>query len=446
MRLVGRFVLTSFLVIVGTTATIGISLSNYLTRQMPLQDAIEATESLNALIRAEGAENGFAEGSPGVEAPGMATVVRYLQHLPDVYLATIYGPDRIVLWSTDEALIGQYMAESPQTTAAFGGELKPVVRSLASENDENRRVSLADADTYVAFTIPVWSSDETRVIGAVEIRKVPETLLGSINRVNYLTWGSEAAAGTVLFCGLLIVMLYTSRVLRQHEARLIEMQRMAVVGEMASSVAHGLRNPLAAIRSCAELALDSGLPKSAREPVADIVEQSDRLESWIRSFLTRAREDPHRVVVHAEVDQVVRKCLQGFGSQTAERGIVVKFLDEGRSPLVTAQPTELEQVLNSILSNSIEAMSTGGKLKIKREMLSEGRTRILIKDNGPGIPGEMLERLFSPFESGKPTGLGVGLVLARQIVERLGGSLELHNRKRKGVAVVCTIPTFEAPT
>ena len=438
--------LTSFLVIVGTTATIGILLSSYLTRQMPLQDAIEASESLNALISAEDAEYGFAEGSQGVEAPGMATIVRYLQHLPDVYLATIIGADRVVLWSSDEALIGQTVAESTQLTAAFDGELKPLVRSLTADDDESRRVSLADANTYVTFTIPVLSSDETHVIGAVEIRKVPETLLGSINRVNYLTWSSEAAAGTVLFFGLLIVMLYTSRVLREHEARLIEMQRMAVVGEMASSVAHGLRNPLAAIRSCAELALDSGLPKSAREPISDIVEQSDRLESWIRSFLTRAREDPHRVIVHADVDQVVRKCLQGFESQMTERGIVVKFVDEGHSPLVTAQPTELEQVLNSIMSNGIEAMPAGGKLKIKRKMLSEGRTRILIKDNGPGIPSEMLKRLFSPFESGKPTGLGVGLVLARQILERLGGSLELHNRKRKGVAVVCTIPTFEAPT
>ncbi len=67
---------------------------------------------------------------------------------------------------------------------------------------------------------------------------------------------------------------------------------------------------------------------------------------------------------------------------------------------------------------------------------------IMIEDNGPGIPEEMIRRLFSPFESGKPTGLGVGLVLARQIIERLGGSLELRNREKSGVAVQCTIPTY----
>ena len=128
-----------------------------------------------------------------------------------------------------------------------------------------------------------------------------------------------------------------------------------------------------------------------------------------------------------------------------ERGIAMDFVATGQSPLVIAQPTELEQVLNCVLSNSMEAIRSDGKINIKREIQSDGRTCILIKDNGPGIPAEMLERLFSPFESGKPTGLGVGLVLARQILERLGGSLELRNRKRKGAEVRCTIPTLEAP-
>ena len=443
MRLVGRFVLISFVAIVATTATLSVFLSSYLTRQMPLQDAIEATESLNALVRAEGAERGFYEGSHGVDAPGMATIIRYLQHLPDVYLATIYRANGVVLWSTDESLTGLRTAQSAQLTAALSGELDPEVRPLAEEDEIYRTALPADATSFVTFALPVWSRDQASVIGAVEIRKVPETLLGSIDRVSYLTWGSEAAAGMVLFCGLLIVMLYTSRVLRQHEARLIEMQRMAVVGEMASSVAHGLRNPLAAIRSCAELVLDGGLPKNARGPISDIVEQSDRLESWIRSFLTRAREDPHRIVSPTDVDKVIRKCLGSFSSQMKDRRIVVDFVDKGHGPLVTAEPTELEQVLNSVLSNSVEALREGGRIRIARDVRSDGRACILIKDNGPGIPDEMLERLFSPFETGKPTGLGVGLVLARQILERLGGTLELRNRKKRGVAVLCVIPTFE---
>lgn len=443
IRLVRRFAILSFLVIVATTATLGFSLSSYLTRQMPFQDAVEATESLNALVRAEGAEYGFQLGTQGADTPEMAVIMRYLQHLPDVYLATIYRADGSMLWSTDDARGNVSVQGNDQLAGALSGTLNPEIRPLPPEDRRDLSAIAPGATSFVTFTIPVWSSDETSIVGAVEIRKVPETLLGSIGRVTYLAWASEAVAGGVLFCGLLLVVIYTTRVLQRHEARLIERERMAVVGEMASSVAHGLRNPLAAIRSCAELVLDDDLPVSARGPVSDIVEQSERLESWIRSFLTRALEDPVGGVGNTDVDKVIGTCLENYLSQMRDHDIVAEFAHRGCSPCVVAQPGELEQVLNSILSNSIEAMQAGGKIKISRNTQADGQVCILIEDNGPGIPGEMVRRLFNPFESGKSTGLGVGLLLARRIVERLGGSLELRNRERRGVEVVCMIPSCD---
>ena len=443
MRLLIRFVVLSFVAIVATTATLGFFLSSYLTRQMPYQDAIEATESLNALVHAEGAERGFREGSEGADTPEMAPVLRYLDHLPDVYLATIYRADGTMLWSSDKARNVLAPMDADQLAVALAGELNPQVRRLQSNGDHVRSGIPDDATSFVTFAIPIWSADTGHVIGAVEIRKVPETLLGSMDRVRRLTWAGEALAGTFLFLGLLLVILYTTRVLQRHEERLMERERLAVVGEMASSVAHGLRNPLAAIRSCAELALDDDLPESARGPVADIVEQSDRLESWIRSFLIRAREDPRRPAGHANVDQVVGRSLRNFRSQMQDRSVVADFDDGGRGPIVAARPNELEQVLNAVLSNSIEAMQTGGTIRISRDRRPDGQVRILIEDDGPGVPPEMVRRLFSPFESGKPSGLGVGLVLARQIVERLGGGLHLRNRENGGVAVTCTIPSYD---
>lgn len=444
-RLLTRFALLSFLAIVATTTTLGFFLSSYVTRQMPTQDAIEAMESLNALIRSEGAEIGFQEGSQGADTPEMATVIRYLQHLPDVYLATVYRLDGSVIWSTDKTGNSQLDPNGDRLIAAFGGELKPEFQPL-SQGAGNAFGVPGGATSFVTFAIPIWARDETTVIGAVEIRKVPETLLGSIDRVNYMAWGSEALAGAVLFCGLLLMVLYTARVLQRHEERLIEKERLAVVGEMASSIAHGLRNPLTAIRSCAELVLDDDLPRSARGPVTDIIEQSERLESWIRSFLTQALGDPVPASGSSDVDEVIRKSLGNFQAQLTNRNIVVDFVDEGLCPPIAAQPTELEQILNSILSNSIEAMSGGGRIDVSRALRPDGQVCIVIRDNGPGIPGEIVRRLFNPFASGKPAGLGVGLVLARRIVERLGGSLELRNRKTTGVEVRCTIPLCETPS
>lgn len=433
----------SFVAIVATNAILGFFLSDYLTRQMSLQDAIEASESLNALVRAEKAAPAFREASSGIDSPELAVVFRYLQALPDVYLAAAYREDGALIWSTDRTLRSSPLDKRPHLIAALRGQLNPIVRPLSLEDNDGNADVPSGATSFVAFTLPIWSQDETTVVGAVEIRKVPETLLGSIERVHYLTWTSEAWAGALLFFCLLIIVLYTTRVLKCHEAKLIERERLAGVGEMASSVAHGLRNPLAAIRSCAELALDDDLPKTARGPVMDIVEQSERLENWIRSFLKSALEDPARVIGTADVDQVIAKCLTNFQSQMKERGILVEFVNQGSSPLVTARPAELEQVLSSILSNSIEATEAGGKIKISRAAQPDGQTHILVEDNGSGIPTDMIRRLFRPFESGKATGLGVGLVLARRIMERLGGSLELRNRERRGVEAICTLPTCE---
>ena len=438
-RLVTRFALLGFLAIVATTTTLGFSLSSYITGQMPFQDAIEAMESLNALVRSEGAEQGFQEGAQGADMPGMATVLRYLQHLPDVYLATVYGADRTVIWSTDKTRDSLPPSMNDQLTGALGGELKPEVRPLSPVDGGHSGVPKG-ATSFVTFAVPIWSRDNTSVIGAVEIRKVPETLLGSIDRVKYLAWGGEALAGVVLFCGLLLIVLYTTRVLQRHEEKLIENERLAVVGEMASSIVHGLRNPLTVIRSCAELVLDDDLPDNARGPVTDIVGQSERMESWIRSLLTHALGSQAPTVGSTDVDQVIGKCLESYLSQMRNRNIAAVFTDQGSCPLVAAQPAELEQVLNSILSNSIEAMPGGGKIRVSRSVRPDNQVCILIEDNGPGIPGEMIRRLFRPFQSGKPTGLGVGLVLARRIVERLGGSLELRNRERTGVEAICTIP------
>ncbi len=443
VSLVRRFAILSFVAIVTTNAALGFFLSDYLTRQMSLQDAIEASESLNALVRAENAAPAFSEGSQLTDSSEVGAIFRYLKELPDVYLATVYLADGSMIWSTDQTLKNRPLEKNPDLAKALSGELNPVVRPLSLEDNESKLAVPAGTTSFVTFTLPIWSDDETRVVGAVEIRKIPETLLGSIDRVYFLTWTSEAWAGALLFSCLLVVVLYTTRVLKRHEAKLMERERLAGVGEMASSVAHGLRNPLAAIRSCAELALDDDLPDSARGPVKDIIEQSERLESWIRSFLTSALEDPVRVISTANVDEVVAKCLKTFQSQIESRGITVEFVDPGCGPLVAARPAELEQVLSSILSNSIEATEPGGTIKISRAAQPDGQTHILVEDNGSGIPTDMIRRLFRPFESGKPSGLGVGLVLARKIVERVGGSLELRNRKSRGVEVMCTIPTCD---
>ena len=282
----------------------------------------------------------------------------------------------------------------------------------------------------------VYSHIEREAIGVAAIIvpwNAPVTLL-------VRSLAPAMAAGCTLFAGLAVVVAYASRVLQRQEMRIVETERLAVVGEMASAVAHGLRNPLAAIRSCAELTMDDDIPDHSRESIRDITNQVDRLESWIRAFLIRSRNDPGSMSDQAQIDQVIQRCLENFEAQMRKRGIRWELKGGSGSPVALAQPSELEQVLNSIISNSIEAMSEGGKLGIGWANRADGKIAVTITDTGPGIAADMAGRLFKPFETGKSAGLGVGLALGRRIVERMGGSLDLRNGAKEGVEVILILP------
>lgn len=94
-----------------------------------------------------------------------------------------------------------------------------------------------------------------------------------------------------------------------------------------------------------------------------------------------------------------------------------------------------------MISNAIESMSNGGKLTIGWDTVPGRRLAIRVSDTGEGISEEMLSKLFVPFQTGKSSGLGVGLALSRRIAERLGGSLDLANRPDKGVDVTFVLPS-----
>ncbi|MGL5010464.1 MAG: ATP-binding protein, partial [Paracoccaceae bacterium] len=112
------------------------------------------------------------------------------------------------------------------------------------------------------------------------------------------------------------------------------------------------------------------------------------------------------------------------------------------SPMVMVRPSELEQVLNTIVSNGIEAMDDGGVLGVTWTNPSDGTLEVRVTDTGPGIPAEMLQKVFEPFQTGKAAGLGVGLALGRRIAERMGGSLHLANGNLQGVVVTLRLPTM----
>jgi two-component system, NtrC family, sensor histidine kinase HydH len=442
LRMVVAFVLISFVAIFSTALVLSTSLSRYIVRQMMLRDAVVSAEFLNSVVQIESATAYFVNDATAQSGQDFEEFLTHVSRLPDVFRANVYARNGNILWSSDAELIGQSFPDNHELTSALAGELGPEL-NVVDRGEKDEHVGFPEGITeFIEYYIPINSQDGQTVIGAVEVYKAPDALLTSIHQVKTLAWLGALGAAAVLFGGLVIVVTYASRVLMRQEARTVETERLAVVGEMASAVAHGLRNPLASIRSCAELTLDDDIPEISRVALHDITDQVDRLEGWIRSFLVRSRRDPGSLSDQAQIDQVIANCVTGFQPQLDRRGIRVAISHGSGSPMVPARASELEQVLNSVISNSIEAMTGGGVLDISWSNRPDGTLELRITDTGPGIPDGMMGRVFEPFQTGKASGLGVGLVLGRRIAERMGGSLDLANGTLRGVIVTLRLPSM----
>jgi signal transduction histidine kinase len=443
MKVLAIFVVTSFLAIFTTTVLLSQYLANYMTTNMMMRDAVVSMEFLNSIVRVEEQDPRsftMTRASELSDDPETDEFFIHVSRLPDVFRSNVYAADGEILWSSDPELIGQTFEANEELETALRGELHPEI-VVVDRGEKAEHVGLPeDVEEFIEFYIPIWAEDGTAIIGAVEVYKAPESLLATIHRVVTIAWAGALLSGTVLFTALLSVVYYAARILKRQEHRLIETERLAVVGEMASAVAHGLRNPLAAIRSCAELVADDDIPQDSRETVLEITDQVDRLEAWIRSFLTRSRAEPGLAADTAHVDMIVQTCIRGFANQLEKRGIAVELMKSSGSPVAAAASAEVEQVLNTILSNAVEAMKGGGTLRIGWNSAPGGRIAIEVQDTGPGLTAEQIDRLFVPFQTSKSSGLGVGLALGRRIAERLGGTLDLRNHPDCGVAVTLTLP------
>lgn len=417
--------------------------SGMVERRILARDANVSSQYVNSIVKLAGAISYFHGDAFNPKAPEMEAFFRQVSGLPEVLGANVYGFNRTVLWSSDTAQIGKRYSGIAALEAAFRGELHPEIKSVGEHDGEGEGEHVDFPGTvasYIETYVPIWTADGKSVAGAVEVYRSAESILGEIRAVRHVIWLGSAIGAGVLFLTLTVVVLIARRLIAEQQQRMVESEKYAVIGELTAAVAHGLRNPLASIRSSAELALDDELPDSAREPITDIVGQSERLESWIRSFLVDPGAVVGKTLEPAALDRVIEECLKGFAAQAQTRSIRLSFAPSGLSPRVAVRPAELSQIITSLVANSMEAIGSGGEIIVRRAVDRAGQVTVTIEDNGPGIAPDMQGRLFSENITGKKSGLGVGLTLVKRILDRCGGKIELVNRKIRGARATLNLP------
>ncbi len=210
---------------------------------------------------------------------------------------------------------------------------------------------------------------------------------------------------------------------------LIQANKLATLGQIEAGVAHEINQPIAAIRTHADTAglyLEASDAAAARRSLARIAGLTERvgaITDELRAFSRKTRSETVAVGVEAAIDGA----LLLVGARMRERGVALVRKPAPPGLAVMAERNRLEQVLLNLLQNAIEALRETEGPSISLEVGTRGRrVTIRIADNGPGVAPEVRERLFTPFTTDKRDGVGLGLVISRDIVAGFGGELSLE--------------------
>ena len=375
----------------------------------------------------------FSDVDPMARANARGEFLDHIEHLPDVILANIYAPDRMIVWSTNPVLMGTTIHVDEDLDQAFASKT-PVSASYHDVDHARMEQKFITPPEYIFIEnyIPLFDAEGNNVTAMVEIYKEPKDLINRIERGLVLIWLATALGGGLIYLGLYWIVRRAAILLATQQKQLITNETFVALGEMSSAVAHSLRNPLATIRSSAELALefDSG---PAHKNINDIIGQVDRMSKWVRELLQSLRPlndeaEPVNLVV------VLHDSLNAFEQQIAKGRVTVVFAPK-ETPMVLSQYVQLTQILNSLLANALEAMDAGGTLTIDLDPCDSRRVCVTISDTGKGMTEEQRRMAFRPFFTTKQGGLGVGLVLVKRIMERFGGSVALDSREGEGTRV-----------
>ncbi|SKA98067.1 His Kinase A (phospho-acceptor) domain-containing protein [Paucidesulfovibrio gracilis DSM 16080] len=231
--------------------------------------------------------------------------------------------------------------------------------------------------------------------------------------------------------------------LMQSREHLMQAEKMAMVGKLAAGVAHSIRNPLTSVKMrLFSLERSLQMNDTQREDFEVISEEIAHLDTIIRNFLEFSRR-PKLRFQRVSLSDIVDTTVQLLRHRLDSCGVELRLIRGRRLPEVKADPDQIKEVVANLLLNACEAMVQGGTITIREEtgtMKPQGKVAtVRIDDNGPGIAEHVREQIFEPFFSTKEEGTGLGLSLARRIMEEHGGWLNLRN-SGSGAGFVLVLP------
>jgi C4-dicarboxylate-specific signal transduction histidine kinase len=259
----------------------------------------------------------------------------------------------------------------------------------------------------------------------------------------------ELVADFAAEASIALEIIRRERQLREVQAELAHANRVATLGQVTASITHELKQPMAAARTCAGAALwwlNKTPPDltETRDALARVVEATDRVNAIVDRIGALMRKTPPRKEAF-DLNEGILEVIALTHSEAIERHVTVRTRLAPGLPTVRGDRVQLQQVVLNLIVNAIQAMS--GVTEDRRALLISSETiesdvHVSVRDAGPGLRRESLQRLFEPFYTTKAGGMGMGLSICRSIVQAHGGRLWATAHASQGALFQFTIPVW----
>ena len=447
-----RFAVYSFLCIGIMTAALWFIVSNYLINQILEREWRTTAQIVRTDVRKFLEEYDFKTKDRKSVGYKFAGLLDYMRLSPEIIGFKVYSPQSVVLWSDNKQLVGKSFPNNLQLQRALRGKV------IADMGSFERSESSLDRDTpttAIGIYVPIYSENGQELLGVFETQRRSDGLVRAVHQARLVVLMGALGGGLLLYISLFAIVRQAARKIdEQHEnllkvrSELVASQRMAVIGEMAAAVAHGIGNPLSSIRAAAQVAMlgagtdDSEKTRKMKENLQSIVQQVDRVQKRMQGLLNFVKPlEPRPVKV--EINALVRDVAETLRARLTDAKVELNLDLDPELPLVISDANHLEQALMALITNAMEATPENGVVTIRTKTSANGSGPAVcleIEDTGKGIPVENRQRIFEPFFSTKPHGTGIGLALAKKFLERNGGIIALSNGSDSGTKVEIMLP------
>lgn len=416
-------------------------------------------DAASELVEAERADGSryFADTATTAMRDAQAQVVGYAQAMRDVsdtvaseaalrareaHLSSILEtiPDAMIVID-ETAIVRSFSAAAIRQ---FGYEPAEVV---------GRNISMLMPEPYRSghngYMARYLATGEKRIIGVGRV-VVGQRKDGSTFPME-LAVGEMRSAGERYFTGFirdLTERQQTEARLQEIQSELIHMSRFTALGEMASTLAHEINQPLTAISNytrLAKMAVEKQPPdnEAAREAAKNAVAQVDRAAEVVRRLRDLIRLGHNEMRVNSVTD-LIREAISHCQLDAQAKNLTLETRAPRMLPNVMCDGLQIQQVLINLIRNAAESITSGarpdGRIIVEAELSGTSRVVVTVRDNGPGFDPDILERALTPFTTTKEEGFGLGLALARSTAESHGGQL-LVESTGGGASVSFTLPT-----